>query len=104
MFRTASSCRNGGYWSLPLVDDWDMMLRMGEVARLANLDEVLHYYRVHAGSLNGSGMRRMRLQHRLRLRTGPAPARRTAARITFERVSSTQRDREPWWRRALGTT
>jgi len=53
--------RIGGYWSQPLVDDWDMMLRMGEVGRFANLDQLLHLYRVHAGSLNGSGMRRMRL-------------------------------------------
>lgn len=51
----------GGYWSVPLQDAWDMMLRMGEVAELANIDQVLHHYRVHLGSLNGKGMRRMRL-------------------------------------------
>ena len=50
----------GGYWSLRLIDDWDMMLRMGEISRLANLDEVLVQYRVHSGSLNGTGMLRMR--------------------------------------------
>ena len=50
----------GGYWSLRLIDDWDMMLRMGEIARLANLDEVLVQYRVHSGSLNGTGMLSMR--------------------------------------------
>lgn len=49
----------GGYWSLRLIDDWDMMLRMGEISRLANLDEVLVHYRVHSGSLNGTGMLRM---------------------------------------------
>lgn len=49
----------GGYWSLRLIDDWDMMLRMGETARLANLDEVLVHYRVHSGSLNGTSMMRM---------------------------------------------
>ncbi len=49
----------GGYWSLRLIDDWDMMLRMGEISRLANLDEVLVHYRVHAGSLNGTDMLRM---------------------------------------------
>jgi glycosyltransferase involved in cell wall biosynthesis len=61
MFRTDLLRRIGGYWSLPLVDDWDMMLRMAEVGRVANLDQLLHHYRVHASSLNGSGMRRMRL-------------------------------------------
>jgi hypothetical protein len=60
VFRTALVKRLGGYWSVPMVDDWDMMLRMGEVSRLANLDEVLHHYRVHSASLNGSAMRRMR--------------------------------------------
>jgi len=39
----------GGYWSLRLIDDWDMMLRMGEISRLANLEEVLVRYRVHSG-------------------------------------------------------
>ncbi len=51
----------GGYWSVPLQDAWDMMIRIGEVSELANIDEVLHQYRVHLGSLNGKGMRRMRL-------------------------------------------
>lgn len=50
----------GGYWKLPLQDAWDMMIRMGEVSKLANIDELLHHYRVHIGSLNGKGMRRMR--------------------------------------------
>jgi len=49
----------GGYWSLRLIDDWDMMLRMGEISRLANLEEVLVHYRVHSGSLNGTSMLRM---------------------------------------------
>lgn len=60
MMRTALLKQIGGYWSLRLQDAWDMMLRMGEVSRLANLDEVLHHYRVHVGSLNGKAMRRMR--------------------------------------------
>ena len=49
-------------WRLPvagLVDDWDFMLRMGEVSRLANLDRVLHLYRFHEASLT-SEMWRMR--------------------------------------------
>ncbi|MGI9455118.1 MAG: glycosyltransferase family 2 protein [Aeoliella sp.] len=61
LFRASLLNQIGGYWSVPLVDDWDMMIRMGEVSQLANIDEVLHHYRVHMGSLNGKGMRRMRL-------------------------------------------
>ena len=60
MMRTALLKEIGGYWSLRLQDAWDMMLRMGEVSKLANLPTVLHHYRVHTGSLNGKGMRRMR--------------------------------------------
>jgi len=60
MMRTNLLKQIGGYWSLRLQDAWDMMLRMGEVAQLANLPTVLHHYRVHTGSLNGKGMRRMR--------------------------------------------
>ena len=50
----------GGYWPYRLVDDWDMMLRVSEVTTVANLPEPLLHYRVHRGSLNGSGMQRMR--------------------------------------------
>lgn len=46
-----------GSW---LNDAWDMMLRMGEAAELANTENVLHQYRIHSGSLNGATMRRMR--------------------------------------------
>lgn len=60
MFRTELLRKLGGYWRYPLIDDWDMMLRMGEAAALANIDEVLHHYRIHRGSLNGANMRLMR--------------------------------------------
>ena len=59
MIRTEVLKSLNGYWSLPLIDDWDMMLRVGEVSKLANLNEVLLHYRVHAGSLNGLNMKRM---------------------------------------------
>ena len=50
----------GGYWSLSFGEEYDLMLRIGEVAKLANLDRVLLQYRVHQSSMNGSAMRRMR--------------------------------------------
>ncbi len=59
MIRTEVLNGLGGYWSQPLIDDWDMMLRVGEVSRLANLSDVCMHYRVHSGSLNGTSMLRM---------------------------------------------
>ena len=40
IIRTALLKKLGGYWSKKLIDDWDMMLRVGEVSKLANLDAV----------------------------------------------------------------
>ncbi len=59
MMRTELLKSIGGYWKKPLIDDWDMMLRMGEISQMANLDQVLLHYRVHTGSLNGTSMLRM---------------------------------------------
>src|SRR5262249_38953848 len=50
----------GGYWSFSFGEEYDLMLRIGEVAKLANLDSVLLHYRVHQASMNGTSMRRMR--------------------------------------------
>jgi glycosyltransferase involved in cell wall biosynthesis len=87
----------GGYWSLPFGEEYDLMLRIGEVAKLANLDRVLLHYRVHQASMNGSGMRRMR--------TSVAYACESARRrqnclspISFEHFQ-TLRDARPMWQR-----
>ena len=54
----------GGYWKIPkLDDDTDMMLRMGETANLANIDQTLYHYRILQGSLSGAGMKRMRFSY-----------------------------------------
>lgn len=42
-----------GYWDYNIAEDWDMFLRMGEIAKLENLDDVLLSYRFHTGSING---------------------------------------------------
>lgn len=64
MMRTPVIQGIDGYWQYgELDDDTDMMLRMGEAADLANLDEPLYHYRVHQGSLSGSGMRRVRFSY-----------------------------------------
>lgn len=46
MCRTALMREIGGYWPTGWSEDWDMYLRMGERAELANLNEVLVHYRV----------------------------------------------------------
>ena len=98
MFRTELLRQLGGYWSLQLVDDWDMMLRMGELSEIANLDEVLHQYRVHEGSLNGSAMRRMRFSIDYACELA---RRRQAGQPTMSPEEfRSQRERQPWWRRA----
>jgi hypothetical protein len=60
MIRTGLLRELGGYWSLAFGEEYDLMLRIGEVAQLANLESVLLQYRVHQASMNGSAMRRMR--------------------------------------------
>jgi len=101
MVRAEVLRRVGGYWSLPMGEEYDLMLRIGEVSRLANLDHVLLHYRVHQASMNGSRMRQMRisvayaaeLAHR-RQRGRPS--------ISFHEYLA-QRDSRPWWRRAAET-
>lgn len=98
MLRTDLLRAIGGYWSLNLVDDWDMMLRMGEAAELANLPEVLHHYRVHEGSLNGSGMRRMRFS--IDYACELARRRQTGRPSITPEDFAASRDARPWWERA----
>ena len=97
MLRTELLKQLGGYWSYRLNDAWDMMLRMGEVARLANLDRVLHHYRVHDRSLTGSRMRRMRQSIALACEL----ARRRQAGLPTITLDEFQArwDARPWWRR-----
>jgi hypothetical protein len=97
MFRMTLAQQIGGYWSLQLVDDWDFMLRMGEISRLANLERIVHLYRVHEASITGSGTRRMRLSidfacELARRRAAGLPA------ITPEKFQI-QRDGQGWCQR-----
>jgi hypothetical protein len=98
MMRTALLKQIGGYWSSRLNDAWDMMLRMGEVSRLANVNCVLHHYRVHERSLNGRAMQRMRFS----IAYACELARRR--KLDLEAISpeefSAQREARPWWERA----
>lgn len=87
----------GGYWPMRYGEEYDLMLRIGEVAQLANLDRVLLHYRVHEASMNGSGMRQMRIGvayacELARRRQSGLPA------ISFDEYLA-QREARPWWRR-----
>lgn len=95
MLRTELLKQIGGYWQYRLNDAWDMMLRMGEVSRLANLPHVLHHYRVYDGSQTGSRMKKMRFS----IAFACELARRRQlgqAAITPDEFSSKQ-DARPWW-------
>jgi glycosyltransferase involved in cell wall biosynthesis len=89
----------GGYWDLSFGEEYDLMLRIGEVAKLANLDQVLLQYRVHQSSMNGSAMRRMRTsvlyacESARRRQVGMPP-------ISFEDFQS-RRNLRPRWQRAF---
>ena len=98
MMRTDVLRQVGGYWSLPYGEEYDLMLRIGEVAELANLDRVLLHYRVHQASMNGSGMRRMRVSvayacELARRRQNGLPE------ISFDEYQA-WRDARPSWQRA----
>lgn len=92
MMRTNILNSIGGYWKHRLVDDIDMMIRMGEVSKLANIDDVLLKYRVHASSVNGRGQMRLHqsYQYAIKLaelrRAGQPP-------ISVEDFESMQRER-----------
>lgn len=63
MFRSALLREAGPYWQFRVSEDWDMFLRMSELAELANLDEVLVDIRIHRGSVNGRRLRECMLMN-----------------------------------------
>jgi glycosyltransferase involved in cell wall biosynthesis len=97
MGRTALFEKVGGYWSLPTGEEYDLMLRIGEISRLANLDDMLLLWRVHEKSLTGRKMAEARFyidyacELGRRRRTGTPP-------ISSDEFRSIQAAR-PWWRR-----
>ena len=61
MCKTEVMRKAGGYWQHPIAQDWDIYLKVSELARIANLDRCLVKYRIHSASLNGkklAGIRR----------------------------------------------
>jgi len=98
MCRTSVLKRIGGYRIQGIGEDWDLFLRMGEATRLANLDQVLHLYRVHSSNVNVTHLREVRTRlgyacHCARLRAERQPE------TSFGEYVARQCAR-PFWERA----
>jgi len=98
MVRTELMQALGGYWTLPMGEEYDLMLRLSEISRLANLDRVLLHYRVHRGSLTDNAMRVA--QFRIALACELARRRQEGLPVITAEEFQSFRDARPWWRRA----
>jgi hypothetical protein len=97
MLRTSLLKSIGGYWHLPMGEEYDMMLRFGEISRLANLDSVQLQYRVHQGSLTDRSMRLA--QSRIALACELARRREAGLPSISPEEFQAQRNARPMWRR-----
>ena len=95
MMRTELIRRIGGYWSYRLADDdVDVMLRMGEIAQLANHDATLLQYRVRQDSISGVDVEGMRFSCKFAIALAERRRLQLPA-ITPEEFSELRRSR-PW--------
>lgn len=100
MMRTEKIRAIDGYWSFQLADDdTDMMLRMSEITRLANVDLPLYHYRVHQGSLSACHMRGMRFSYEFAIEL--ARRRRSNLPAITPQQFAEQLSRRPWGVRAF---
>ena len=60
MCRTEVLKKVGAYRPDGVLEDWSMFLNVGEIAALANIDQVLLSYRIHPGSTNSKHMAELR--------------------------------------------
>lgn len=86
----------GGHWSAyRLYEDIDLMLKMGEASRLANIDQSLYHYRVVQSSLNGTGLEKIRFYDRYAVELS---RRRLAGLPTLSPEEFAEiRGAIPWW-------
>lgn len=96
MFRTAPLRSVGAYGSVACGEDWDIFLRLGETARLANLPEILYLYRLHNRSTSASRLLQMRQQYSFAIRNARARM-NNDPELTFELFL------QDWQRRSVGT-
>ncbi|TFD61352.1 glycosyltransferase [Cryobacterium suzukii] len=86
MFRKSDCLAVGGFdTSLPQMEDYDLWLRMACLGPIANLDEVLTYYRVHAGQMS-RGAKPFGI-HIARVMTGRANLRRHLKAPVFPSIA-----------------
>jgi len=98
MVRTELLKQIGGYWELRFGEESDMFLRIGEVSRLANLDQVLLSYRFDSGSMTGANMAAMRLH--VDYAVDCARRRQFGLPTIGYQEFEDSRHSGPWWRRA----
>jgi hypothetical protein len=99
MCRTSILKRIGGYRVECAGEDMDMLLRMGETTRLANLKEVLYLQRLHASSTMATRLAEAWTQYAY-ARDGAKRRTEGQPEITFDEFVIEQRIR-PFWQRAL---
>ena len=87
MVRRAAAVAVGGYRYVYHAEDTDLYWRLQEIGGLANMDALLGYYRVHAGSVTGSSAVNGRISAMCSQLSGLSALRRRAGRpdIAFPR-------------------
>ena len=87
MMRRAAAVAVGGYRYVYHSEDTDLYWRLQEVGGLANMDDLLGYYRVHAGSVTGSSAANGRISAMSSQLSGLSALRRRSGRpdIAFPR-------------------
>jgi glycosyltransferase involved in cell wall biosynthesis len=100
MFRTAAFREAGGIRIPGVGEDWDVLIRLGEVSRIANLPHVLHLYRLHPRNVSLVKMAEIvkRVEyalhtHEMRCRGLPEPVSEDFDRL-YARRSGARRFRE----------
>lgn len=100
MFRTEVLQKAGGFRIDGAGEDWDLFLRITELSRVANLDEILYLYRIHRSSSTGVQAKHIGLRYahacecaRIRCLGGEEP--------TFDEFCVMQQKR-PLWKQWIG--
>ena len=88
----------GGYRIEGIGEDWDMFLRMGEAAKLANLDEVLYLYRLNCASINVNQLMEVRMRYNHACHCAKRRA-EGQSEISFDKFIA-ERRAWPFWQRA----
>ena len=92
MMRRSAVAAVGGYRYVYHAEDTDLYWRLQEIGELANMDDLLGYYRVHSGSVTGSSALNGRISAMSSQLSGLSALRRRAGRldIAFPRSAITE--------------